>query len=83
MRRVVVLGSVLVIGFLGVAFEAAQGQAPRATLPDLVKVKDNLYVIGASSPADRSMSSATSGLDVWRLWVTSPAMTNRLRAAPT
>src|SRR5262249_2226390 len=36
-------------------FEAAQGQAPRATLPDLVKVKDNLYVIGASSPADRSM----------------------------
>jgi len=55
MRRVVVLGSVLVIGFLGVAFEAAQGQAPRATLPDLVKVKDNLYVIGASSPADRSM----------------------------
>ena len=36
------------------AFVAAQGQQPQAPLPDLVKVKDSLYVIGASSPADRS-----------------------------
>jgi cyclase len=55
MRRVVVLGALVAVGVLSVAIEGYQLQQPQAKLPDLVKVKDNLYVIGASSPADRTM----------------------------
>jgi glyoxylase-like metal-dependent hydrolase (beta-lactamase superfamily II) len=40
------------MGALSIAV-AAQQPAARATLPDLQKVKDNLYVIMASSPAPR------------------------------
>jgi cyclase len=38
----------------GMLTAAVAGQAPRAPLPDLQKVKDNLYFIDASSPVDRS-----------------------------
>jgi glyoxylase-like metal-dependent hydrolase (beta-lactamase superfamily II) len=42
----------MTVGMVSALLLSAQGQAP---LPDLVKVKDNLYVILASSPNDRSM----------------------------
>src|SRR5579862_8337381 len=47
MKRAIVLGGLLVIG--GAAVIAQQNQA-RPQLPDLVKVKDNLYVILSSTP---------------------------------
>jgi cyclase len=54
MKRAVVLGLLIAAGSLS-AVVAGQNAPPRATLPDLTKVKDNLYIIEASSPADRSM----------------------------
>jgi cyclase len=47
MNRTTVLGTMLVIG--GISVVAQQNQA-RPPLPDLVKVKDNLYVITSSTP---------------------------------
>jgi len=47
MRRVMTLGGLLVVG--GLSALAQQNQA-RPPLPDLVKVKDNLYVITSSTP---------------------------------
>src|SRR3954467_4713932 len=55
MKRVLVLGLLITAGTLSVAVAGYQAQPPQAALPDLVKVKDNLYIIEASSPADRSM----------------------------
>jgi len=54
MRRLIGLGALLGAGAFSVAVVGGQGQTPQAPLPDLVKVKDNLYMIAASSPADRS-----------------------------
>jgi glyoxylase-like metal-dependent hydrolase (beta-lactamase superfamily II) len=51
--RTNVLGAVVTMGTLS-AVLAGQQPAQRATLPDPEKVKDNLFMIGASSPADRS-----------------------------
>lgn len=51
MSRASILGALVIVGALTAA---VAGQAPRATLPDLQKVKDNLYFIDASSPVDRS-----------------------------
>ncbi len=48
MRRRIVLGALLLVGGISVAI--AQQQAPRPMLPDLTKVKDNLYVITSSTP---------------------------------
>ena len=53
MTRGMVLGALVATGALSVAV-AGQQPAQRAVLPDLEKVKDNLYVIAASSPVDRS-----------------------------
>lgn len=50
MRRAVVLGALIAVGALSVGLAGQQ----RAALPDLQKVKDNLYVIEASNPGDRS-----------------------------
>jgi len=47
-KRRIVLGALLLVGGLSLAF--AQQQAPRPPLPDLTKVKDNLYVITSSTP---------------------------------
>jgi glyoxylase-like metal-dependent hydrolase (beta-lactamase superfamily II) len=47
-KRRIVLGALLAIGVFSVAI--AQQQAPRPPLPDLTKVKDNLYVITSSTP---------------------------------
>src|SRR5688572_16044911 len=55
MRRGIVLGFLITVGTLSVAGAGYQGQAPQAPLPDLVKVKDNFYIIEGSSPADRSV----------------------------
>jgi len=51
MRRTVLLGALIAIGALSVGIA---GQQQRAVLPDLQKVKDNFYIIGSSSPVDRS-----------------------------
>ena len=51
MGRGIVLGALVAVGALSVGLT---GQQQRATLPDLQKVKDNLYIIGASSPVDRT-----------------------------
>jgi cyclase len=53
MRRTTLLGGLVAAGVVSVAL-AGQQPAPRAALPDAEKVKDNLYVITASSPADRT-----------------------------
>jgi glyoxylase-like metal-dependent hydrolase (beta-lactamase superfamily II) len=50
MRRAVVLGALILAGGLSAAVAGQQ----RAVLPDLQKVKDNFYIIGASSPVERS-----------------------------
>ncbi len=50
MRRAVVLGALIAVGALSFGLAGQQ----RAALPDLQKVKDNLYVIEASNPGDRS-----------------------------
>jgi cyclase len=55
MKRALVLGLLIAAGTLSVVVAGYQGQAPRAVLPDLTHVKDNLYIIEASSPVDRSM----------------------------
>jgi cyclase len=49
MKRATILGALLVVGGLSAAI-AAQQQQPRPPLPDLIKVKDNLYLITSSSP---------------------------------
>src|SRR5688572_26853250 len=54
MRRAMVLGLLVTAGALSVAAAGYQAPAPQMTLPDLVRVKENLYIIEASSPADRS-----------------------------
>jgi cyclase len=53
MTRLKVLGGLVIAGGLSVVV-AGQQPAPRATLPDAQKVKDNLYVIMASNPTPRS-----------------------------
>jgi cyclase len=55
MKRAFVLGLLIAAGTLSVVVAGYQGQTARAPLPDLTKVKDNLYIIESSSPADRSM----------------------------
>ena len=48
--RTTVLGSLLAIGTLTATLAGQQTPAPRPTLPDAEKVKDNLYVIMGSTP---------------------------------
>jgi cyclase len=55
MRRAMVFGTLVLIGGFSVGLAGFQPAAARAVLPDLQKVKDNLYVIAASSPVDRSL----------------------------
>ncbi len=51
--RTTVLGGLVTVGMLTAAV-AAQPPAARAALPDLQKVRDNLYVIMGSNPTPRS-----------------------------
>jgi cyclase len=60
MRRDVVAGLLIIVGVVSMTAAArgpsqAPAAAPQAPLPDLTKVKENLYIIEASSPVDRSM----------------------------
>jgi cyclase len=55
MRRDVVLGLLITIGGLSMAVAGSQAPPAPAALPDLVRVKDNLYMIEASSPAERPL----------------------------
>jgi cyclase len=55
MTRGTVLAALIALGSLSAALTASQAPAQRAVLPDLQKVKDNFYIIAASSPVDRSM----------------------------
>ena len=78
MRRALTLGTLLLIGGMTMVV-AAQQPAARATLPDLQKVKDNLYIIAASSPVDRSQfTGGNTGVfvmdtGVWSWTPSSPA----------
>ena len=54
MKRGLVLSLLLAVGVLSAAIAGYQAPAQPAPLPDLTKVKENLYIIEASSPADRS-----------------------------
>jgi cyclase len=55
MKRIVALGSLITLGILSMSVAAlVQQPAQRAPLPALQKVKDNLYIFGASNPADRT-----------------------------
>jgi glyoxylase-like metal-dependent hydrolase (beta-lactamase superfamily II) len=55
MRRAALVGLLFCAAGLAATVTARQqGAAPRPAIPDAQRVKDNLYVIAASSPADRS-----------------------------
>jgi cyclase len=49
MTRAIALGGLLAIGAVSLAAQQTQARPP---LPDLVQVKDNLYVIGSSTPGN-------------------------------
>jgi len=55
MKRGVLFSAFLVIASLSAVLTGYQQPAQRAAVPDLQKVKDNFYIIAASSPVDRSM----------------------------
>ena len=55
MNRRVMFGGFLMVASLSAVLTGYQQAAQRAVLPALQKVKDNFYIIAASSPADRSM----------------------------
>jgi glyoxylase-like metal-dependent hydrolase (beta-lactamase superfamily II) len=56
MTRGTAIALLIAVALLSAALAGyRQTQAPQAPLPDLVKVKENLYIIEASSPADRSL----------------------------
>jgi glyoxylase-like metal-dependent hydrolase (beta-lactamase superfamily II) len=54
MRRVALLASLLACRAVSIAAAGYQAQQAPAQLPDLTKVKDNLYILEMSSPVDRS-----------------------------
>jgi len=62
MRRAVVFSLILAVGAISVA--AFQAQQPKAALPDLVKVKDNLYVIEGSTPGGTAFTGGNVGVFV-------------------
>ena len=58
MKRWLVLGSLVAVGALSITVTAYQAQTQRAPLPQLTKVKDNLYIIESSSPVAASAPAA-------------------------
>ena len=52
MTRSIVLGSLLAVGILSMTVAAAQQGQPKVPLPELTRVKDNLYIIGSSAVGD-------------------------------
>ena len=61
MTRSIVLGSVLAVGILSMTVAAAQQGQPKVPLPELTRVKDNLYVIGSSAVGD-SFTGGNTGV---------------------
>jgi cyclase len=61
MTRSIVLGSVLAVGILSMAVAAAPQGQPKVPLPELTRVKDNLYVIGSSAVGD-SFTGGNTGV---------------------
>lgn len=56
MRRVFLFAALMSTATLSVVISGYQNQAaPQAKLPGVTKIKDNLYIIEAASPVDRSM----------------------------
>jgi glyoxylase-like metal-dependent hydrolase (beta-lactamase superfamily II) len=49
MSRSIVLGSVLAVGVLSMALVEASQEQPKVPLPELTRVKENLYIIGSSA----------------------------------
>jgi glyoxylase-like metal-dependent hydrolase (beta-lactamase superfamily II) len=61
MTRSTVLGSLLAIGILSMTVAAAQQGQPKIPLPELTRVKDNLYIIGSSAVGD-SFTGGNTGV---------------------
>ena len=61
MTRSTVLGSVLAIGILSMTVAAAQQGQPKVPLPELTRVKENLYII-ASSALGESFTGGNTGV---------------------
>jgi len=62
MNRSIVLGSVLAVGILSMTVAASQQQGqPKVPLPELTRVKDNLYIIGSSAVGD-SFTGGNTGV---------------------
>jgi glyoxylase-like metal-dependent hydrolase (beta-lactamase superfamily II) len=61
MTRSIVLGSVLAVGILSMTVAAAQQGQPKVPLPELTRVKDNLYIIGSSAVGD-SFTGGNTGV---------------------
>ena len=58
MKRSVVSGTVVAVGLLSITLTAWQAPAPGGPKAiDIVKLKDNLYVLTSSSPAERALFS--------------------------
>jgi cyclase len=58
MKRLLILGSIVALGSTLVAYQApAQAPAPTAAQLDVVKLKDNLFVITTSNPTPRESFS--------------------------
>jgi len=57
MKRILTLGAVIAIGALSVAVSARQAAPPPPHVIDLLKLKDNLYVLTSAVPGDRNTFS--------------------------
>ena len=49
-RREIVLGTIIAVGL---SLTVAATQPPRASMPEIEKIADNLYLLAASNPSDR------------------------------
>jgi glyoxylase-like metal-dependent hydrolase (beta-lactamase superfamily II) len=58
MKRDILLGAIGILGALSIAVAASQAPAPQGPKSiDIVKLKDNLYVLTSSTPGDRATFS--------------------------
>ena len=57
MRRSILLGVVIAVGALTMAVAAYQGAPQGPRVVDMLKLKDNLYVLTSSTPGNRDTFS--------------------------